>query len=419
MPSRLIGLGRIVLEKTVDFLVIGGGIVGLATAWRLQQQFADARVCLLEKEAKLAQHQSGRNSGVLHSGIYYKPGSLKATTCRSGKKAMEEFCSTESIPFELCGKIIVALDEQEAGRLDAIYQRGLANRVRCEKIDAAQIREIEPHAAGIAAVRVPEAGIVDYPAVCQRLSQKLTDAGHSVMLAHEVRAIESGRDAVRVTASGPSGQSMTISAGFVVTCGGLYSDRLVRLSGMKPPAKIVPFRGEYYELKEKRRSLCRHLIYPVPDPNFPFLGVHFTRMIDGSVECGPNAVLALAREGYSWGHVRVGDLVESLTYGGFLKLASRFWRTGLGEIHRSLSKAAFVKALSRLVPELQSSDLRPCRAGVRAQAVAPDGSLVDDFLWVSGDRILHVCNAPSPAATASLEIGRTIVERIASDLASS
>lgn len=398
-------------NRTVDFAVVGGGIVGLATAWQLWRRFPDARLCLLEKESQLAQHQSGRNSGVLHSGIYYKPGSLKAITCRAGKAQMEQFCREERIPFELCGKLIVALDEVEVERLGAIYDRGQANGVRCELIDAQQIREVEPHAAGISAIRVPEAGIVDYPAVCNRLGSILQAAGHEVLLESQVRAISTGAQDVRVTTA-----SDTITAGFVVTCGGLYSDRLVRLSGMQPPAKIVPFRGEYYELNADRRYLCRNLIYPVPDPNFPFLGVHFTRMIDGSVECGPNAVLALAREGYSWTKLRAGDLAESLSYAGFLKLAGRYWRTGLGEIHRSLSKAAFVRALSRLVPELKASDLRPCRAGVRAQAVAADGSLVDDFLWVAGERILHVCNAPSPAATASLEIGRTIVNRIAQAL---
>lgn len=397
-------------QPTVDFAVVGGGIVGLATAWQLQQRYRDARVCLIEKEPKVAQHQSGRNSGVLHSGIYYKPGSLKATTCRTGKALMEEFCRSEGIALDLCGKIIVALNPSEAERLDAIHLRGQANGVQCERIDARQIREIEPYAAGIAALRVPEAGIVDYPAVCARLADKIRDAGNSLFLGSQVRAIKMGPRDVRLTT-----EHQTVTAGCVVTCGGLYSDRLVRMSGMRPTAKVVPFRGEYYELRKDRRFLCRNLIYPVPDPNFPFLGVHFTRMVDGSVECGPNAVLALAREGYSWGHVRLGDLVESLTYGGFVKLASRYWRTGMGEVHRSLSKPAFVRALARLVPQLKSADLRRCRSGVRAQAVGPDGALVDDFLWVSGDRILHVCNAPSPAATASLEIGRLIVERLAED----
>ncbi|MFO1066880.1 MAG: L-2-hydroxyglutarate oxidase [Pirellulales bacterium] len=395
------------MTKTSDFLVVGGGLVGLATAWQLKQRLPDASICLLEKEPQVGLHQSGRNSGVLHSGIYYKPGSLKAVTCRAGKAAMEAFCSAESIPFDICGKVIVAVDEPEVSRLDGIYERGQANGVRCERIDRKQLAEIEPEAAGMAAIHVPEAGIVDYPAVSRRLSEKLQSSGAFVRVQAEVTAITSRSEHVEVRT-----RNETLSAGFLITCAGLHSDRLVRLSGLTPPARIVPFRGEYYELIAERRSLCRNLIYPVPDPNFPFLGVHFTRMIDGAVECGPNAVLALSREGYTWGTIRARDLAESLTYGGFLKLAAKYWRTGLGEIHRSLSKAAFVKALQRLLPALRSADLKPCRAGVRAQAVAPDGSMVDDFLWVDGPRMLHVCNAPSPAATASLEIGRHIVNHL-------
>ncbi len=395
-----------------DFIVVGGGIVGLATAWRLMQQFPDAKITLLEKEARVGSHQSGRNSGVLHSGIYYKPGSLKAVTCRAGKSQMEAFCREHSVRYETCGKIIVALDETEVPRLESIYERGVENGVTSHWLDAAAIREIEPHAAGIRGLHVPESGIVDYPAVCEKLAALLTASGHVVRLSREVTAIQADRKQVTVSCG-----KERLTAGFLVTCGGLYSDRLVRLSGLKPPARIVPFRGEYYELKTDRRHLCRNLIYPVPDPKFPFLGVHFTRMIGGEVECGPNAVLALAREGYSWGQVRIGDLAESLTYGGFLKLATRHWRMGLGEIQRSLFKSAFVKALQRLLPEIQASDLTPCRAGVRAQALAADGSMIDDFLWVTAPRMVHVCNAPSPAATASLEIGRIIAQRVAASLA--
>ncbi|MCC7333603.1 MAG: L-2-hydroxyglutarate oxidase [Pirellulaceae bacterium] len=396
---------------TSDFLVVGGGIVGLATAWHLTQCFPDARICLLEKEPQVAQHQSGRNSGVLHSGIYYKPGSLKATTCRSGSMAMQEFCQSEQIRYEICGKIIVAVSPDEVARLDAIHARGLENGIHCRMIDAQEMRHIEPHVAGVKAVYVPEAGIVDYPGVCQRLAQKLTQAGHQVLFNQQVVGIEPQSQQVVVRTPRD-----TFPTGFLVTCGGLYSDRLARMAGLKPPAQIVPFRGEYFELRAERRKLCRNLIYPVPDPSFPFLGVHFTRMVSGDVECGPNAVFALAREGYSWRSVRLGELAESLSYGGFLKLAARHWRMGLGEIHRSLSKAAFVKALQRLIPEIQSRDLRPCRAGVRAQALAPDGTMIDDFLWVAQGRMIHVCNAPSPAATAALEIGRQISQRVTQSL---
>jgi (S)-2-hydroxyglutarate dehydrogenase len=395
------------LRGTADFAIVGGGIVGLATAWRLRQQYPDASIRVFEKEPQVAQHQSGRNSGVLHSGIYYKPGSLKAQTCRAGKLAMEEFCRAEGIRFERCGKVIVAVDETEIPRLQAIYERGQANSVHCQHIDAAQLADLEPHASGVAAIHVPEAGIVDYPAVCRRLAEILTHGASGVTLSSEVMSIQVRSNEVRLTT-----RQQELSAGCLITCGGLHSDRLVRLSGMTPPARIVPFRGEYYELLPDSRQLCRNLIYPVPDPNFPFLGVHFTRMVDGAVECGPNAVLALSREGYSWSHLRIGDLAASLTYPGFLKLAGKHWRMGLGEIHRSLSKAAFVRALCRLIPALKGSDLKPCRAGVRAQAVASDGSLIDDFLWLDAPRILHVCNAPSPAATASLEIGNQIAQRV-------
>ncbi len=395
-----------------DFLVIGGGIVGLATAYRLSQRFPDARICLLEKESAVAQHQSGRNSGVLHSGIYYKPGSLKAQTCRAGKLAMEAFCDEHQVAFERCGKIIVALDEVEQTRLQAIYARGIENGIACRLIDRDEILAREPHAAGIQAIHVPETGIVDYPAVCRRLAELLEAQGHVIRLGEKVVGITQEPQSVRLRTAQASYET-----GFLVSCGGLYSDHLVKLAGLRPPAQIVPFRGEYFELTPAARSLCRHLIYPVPDPNFPFLGVHFTRMINGQVECGPNAVFALAREGYSWGTVRWRELAESLGYAGFLKLAGRHWRMGVGEVHRSLSKAAFVRALQRLVPEIRSQHLQPCRAGVRAQAIAADGSMIDDFMWVTQERMLHVCNAPSPAATASLEIGRHIVNHVAEQLA--
>ncbi len=397
--------------NTYDFAVIGGGIVGLATAQELSKRYSDARILLLEKEPAVCRHQSGRNSGVLHSGIYYKPGSLKATTCRLGKLAMEQYCTEQSIAFDRCGKIIVAVDEAELPQLQNILQRGHENGINCRLIDQKEIKQIEPHSAGVAAIHVPESGIVDYPAVCDRLREQLEERGHSVLLGKCVSAIETASKQVTISTE----QGDRYQAGFMIACAGLYSDQIAKLSGLTPPAQIVPFRGEYYELHEDSRHLCRNLIYPVPDPNFPFLGVHFTRMIHGEVECGPNAVLALAREGYDWLTVSPRELFQSLTYSGFLRVARKHWRMGLGEIKRSLLKSAFVKALQRLIPDIRSQHLKPCRSGVRAQAIAPDGSMVDDFLWVVQGRSLHVCNAPSPAATASLEIARNIVNRAAEE----
>ena len=397
------------MAQRFDFVIVGGGIVGLATAWQLAQEYSDCSICVLEKENQLAAHQSGRNSGVLHSGIYYKPGSLKARTCRAGKLAMQEFCEQQGLPYELCGKVIVAVDESEVDRLQAIYDRGQQNGINCQIIDAKQLHELEPHCRGVKAIHVPESGIADYPAVCRKIADLLRAAGHRVELNQEVRQIRRTSESILVKTD-----EQEWEGSLFVGCAGLHSDRLVRLAGLTPPAKIVPFRGEYFELKSNRRELCRNLIYPVPDPNFPFLGVHFTRMVSGDVECGPNAVFALSREGYSWGKIGLRDLAESVTYGGFLKLATRHWKMGLGEIHRSLSKAAFVKALQRLIPGIREEDLTPCRAGVRAQAIQSDGTMVDDFLWVDDERMIHVCNAPSPAATASLEIGKHILERVKS-----
>jgi L-2-hydroxyglutarate oxidase len=394
-------------QHQVDFAIIGGGIVGLATAYQISNHYRDATIALLEKENQVAAHQSGRNSGVLHSGIYYKPGSLKAINCREGKLLMEAFCREHSIRYETCGKVIVALDEKELPLLQRIYERGQGNAVKCEKIDQKQLKELEPHAAGIAGIHVREAGIVDYPGVCRRLADLLRERGHQVWLNAEVVGIKQQAEQVEL-----STRKETLQARYVVNCGGLQSDRLIRMSGDTPPAKIVPFRGEYYQLKPQYGYLCKNLIYPVPDPEFPFLGVHFTRMVDSSVECGPNAVLALAREGYNWLTVNPKDLLESLSYSGFLKMARKHWSKGLGEVQRSLSKGAFVRALQRLVPDLREEFLIPCRAGVRAQAVTADGALVDDFLFLRKERIIHVCNAPSPAATASLKIGETILAEL-------
>ena len=395
-------------DHRADVAIVGGGIVGLATAWQLTRRHPEKKVLLLEKEAELAHHQTGHNSGVLHSGIYYKPGSLKAVNCREGKLAMQAFCEEEGLPYEVCGKVIVAVDESELPALERIYERGQANGVKCEVIDQARLKELEPHAAGIRAIHVPEAGIVDYKQVCERLAEKIRAAGGEIVCRAKVRSMPLHNGAVVLeTTSGD------YEADYVINCAGLHSDRVTRLSGQPVEAKIVPFRGEYYELLPEAEHLCRNLIYPVPDPKFPFLGVHFTRMVHGGIECGPNAVLAFAREGYKKTDINLRDLFESLTYPGFLRLAMKHWKMGLGEQWRSISKGAFVKALQRLMPEIQKDHLRPAPAGVRAQALNRGGSLVDDFVIAESERVLNVCNAPSPAATASLNIGRLIVEKLA------
>jgi L-2-hydroxyglutarate oxidase len=390
-----------------DVAVIGGGIVGLATADHLTRRDPDLRVLVLEKEGAVAQHQTGRNSGVIHSGIYYTPGSLKARTCREGKQALEAFCEAEGIPFDRCGKVIVATDDSELPALQRIYENGQANGVECEMIGPERLREIEPHARGIRAIHVPETGIVDYTAVSRRLAERVQARGGQLWLNAAVHNVMPRENSVVLQSA--AGE---VEAQHVINCAGLYSDRIAEMSGADPGVQIVPFRGEYYELTPEARPLCRGLIYPVPNPNFPFLGVHFTRMITGGVECGPNAVLALAREGYRWTDVEGRELAETLTYSGFQKLAARYWRIGLGEMWRSANKNAFVRALQKLVPEIQAPHLQPALAGVRAQAVTPDGRLLDDFLIHDAGRVLNVCNAPSPAATASLSIGATIADRL-------
>lgn len=394
--------------RSFDLVVVGGGIVGLATAYRFTQRFPGKRVAVLEKEARVAEHQTGHNSGVLHSGIYYKPGSLKALTCRAGKKAMEAFCASEGIAHEICGKVIVAVTDADLPALQRIYDRGQANGVNCSLIDKARLAELEPHAAGVRAIHVPEAGIVNYRQVCERLAEKVRQAGGEVAFGAKVTAVRHHPDGI--TAITPLGD---FTAGQLVNCAGLQSDRVAKLTGRDPGAKVVPFRGEYYALKPEAFHLCRNLIYPTPDPQFPFLGVHFTRMIDGSVECGPNAVLAFGREAYRFFRLNPRDLLETLTYRGFLRMARRHWRMGLGEMWRSLSKAAFVRALQRLVPDIRAEHLEPAPAGIRAQMIAPDGGLVDDFLLLEDDRVVNVCNAPSPAATASLQVGDAVVDRLA------
>jgi L-2-hydroxyglutarate oxidase len=394
--------------RAFDMTIVGGGIVGLATAYQFTSRFPGKRVLILEKEARVAEHQTGHNSGVLHSGIYYKPGSLKAATCRAGKKAMEAFCAAEGIAHEICGKVIVAVTDADLPALQRLYERGLENGVHCALVDRARLAELEPHAAGVKAIHVPETGIVNFRQVCERLAERVRGAGGEVVFNARVTAVKHHADGV--TALTTAGD---FTARQLVSCAGLHADRVARLAGQDPGARIVPFRGEYYALKPEAFRLCRNLIYPTPDPQFPFLGVHFTRMINGSVECGPNAVLAFGREAYRFFALNPRDLLETLAYRGFVRMARKHWRTGLGELWRSLSKKAFVRALRRLVPDIRAEHLEPTPAGIRAQMVAPAGALVDDFLVLQGERVVSVCNTPSPAATASLQIGALIVDRLA------
>ena len=394
--------------QQTDVAIIGGGIIGLATAYRLLERFPGRKVTVLEKEREVAQHQTGHNSGVLHSGIYYKPGSLRAINCREGKLAMEAFCQKENIPFDRCGKVIVAVTSDEIPQLERIYERGLANDIRCERIGPERLKEIEPHVVGVQAIHVPDAGIVDYRQVTERLAERFKEAGGELKTSAKVTGMF--RHDNRMVVQNGAGE---LEARLVVNCGGLHSDRLAWLSGTRPEAQIIPFRGEYFELKPSAHHLCRALIYPVPDPEFPFLGVHFTRMIHGGVECGPNAVFAFSREGYYKTSFNLFDTLESVTYPGFLRMAWRHWHAGLNEIYRSFNKSAFVAALQRLVPEVRDEHLVPAPAGVRAQALTRDGNLVDDFLILENDLVVNVCNAPSPAATASLNIGKLIVDKLA------
>ena len=394
-----------------SLLVLGGGIVGLATAFEFTRRYPGQRVVVVEKEPTVAGHQSSHNSGVLHSGIYYKPGTLRAKNCRVGKQAMEAFCQEHGIAFEICGKVIVAVSDSELPALERIYDRGQQNGVRCEMIDAAKLKEIEPHTAGIRAIHVPEAGIVDYPAVCRKLAELIIAAGGEIRTNCRVVKTHVGEREIALTTTAGD-----LTADYAVNCTGLFSDRTATAAGETPSAKIVPFRGEYYELTPQAAHLCRHLIYPVPDPNFPFLGVHFTRMVTGGVECGPNAVLAFAREGYRRRDVNLYDLAETLLFPGFLKLAAKYWQTGVGEMWRSFSKAAFLQSLQRLVPAVRREDLVVGRTGVRAQAVGLDGAIVDDFVIQPQGRLVHVLNAPSPAATSSLNIGKLVVEKLSEGL---
>jgi L-2-hydroxyglutarate oxidase len=384
--------------------IIGGGIVGLATAYRLGERFPGAQICVLEKESAVGQHQTGHNSGVLHSGLYYKPGSLRARLAVTGIRQMAEFCRENGIAHEICGKLVVAADDSEVPRLRDLEKRGAANGLEGLRwLDRAEMREIEPHVGGVAALRVPQEGIVDYAAVCDTLAAKLTQRGARVVTSARVKRLRrQGGGWVAETTAGE------FEADFLINCAGLQCDRVAQLAGERRTMRIVPFRGEYYKLRPERQHLVRNLIYPVPDPRFPFLGVHFTRLIHGGVEAGPNAVLAFAREGYRKTDFNLRDLADALTYPGLWRFLRRYPSMCWYELRRSFSRQLFCRSLQRLVPEIQPTDLDTGGSGVRAQAIAPEGELVQDFLFIARPNALHVLNAPSPAATASLAIGAEI-----------
>ena len=392
------------MPRAGDNAVVGGGIVGLATSLAVTEAFPRLRLAILEKEARPGTHQTGHNSGVIHSGVYYKPGSLKARLCVEGGQLMKEFCDAHGIAWDGCGKVIVATDERELPRLQSIYERGTANGLKGLRLcSGAEVAEIEPHCRAVRGLVVPVTGIVDYSQVAEKMAVLVQERGAEIVTGAQVTAIRRSPDGLTLETS-----KTAVQARAVINCAGLYSDRVAALTGARPEVRIIPFRGEYYMLRRDRRALVRNLIYPVPDPEFPFLGVHFTRTMHGDVEAGPNAVLAFAREGYRLSTVRPGELLGTLGYPGFWYMARRYWRMGSYELYRSASKAAFVRSLQKLVPEIKESDIERGGAGVRAQAVSPDGALVDDFKISVTEGAVHVVNAPSPAATASLAIGRHI-----------
>jgi L-2-hydroxyglutarate oxidase LhgO len=386
--------------------IVGGGIVGLAVALETTRRLPQLRLLLLEKEDRVGRHQSGHNSGVIHSGIYYKPGSLKAKLCVTGAAAMIEFCRQHGIPHQVCGKVIVATHVEEFPRLEELCRRAEANGITgVRSIGREELKEIEPHASGLRALVVPLTGITDYAAVCDKYGELVSAQGGTILTSTAVTGLKRLSDEVVIETNRGA-----FSSSSLINCAGLFSDRISQMAGDDPQGIIVPFRGEYYDLIPERSELVRNLIYPVPDPRFPFLGVHFTRRISGRVDAGPNAVLAFRREGYRRADFDVRDMVSSMTFPGFWRMAAKNWRSGLGEFYRSFSKAAFVRALQRLVPEVRAQDLVPGEAGVRAQALNRNGGLVDDFHFVASRRLLHVLNVPSPAATASLAIGKMIVD---------
>ncbi|WP_071393959.1 L-2-hydroxyglutarate oxidase [Bacillus tuaregi] len=390
-----------------DFAIVGGGIVGLSTGMAIYDRFPNANIVVIEKESRVAEHQTGHNSGVIHSGIYYKPGSFKARFARQGSQSMTEFCQVHGIDHDICGKVIVATKAEEMPLLENLYTRGLENELAITKIGQDELKEIEPHVKGLGAIRVPQAGIVNYRQVSEKFAEIIKEHGGEIKLNTKVEKIYEDSDSVTIETNRGA-----LKANMVINCAGLHSDRVAAAAGYKTDMKILPFRGEYFKLKPEKRYLVKNLIYPVPNPKFPFLGVHFTRMISGEVDAGPNAVLSFKREGYKKTDFNAKDLAEALSYGGLWKMAGKFAKEGLDEYVRSFSKKQFTKSLQQLIPEIQEDDLIPAPAGVRAQALKDDGNMVDDFHIIMGRRSIHVCNAPSPAATASIEIGKEVVRRI-------
>ncbi|TRX59507.1 L-2-hydroxyglutarate oxidase [Fulvivirga sp. M361] len=391
-----------------DVVVIGAGIVGLATSLKLKEKNPSLKILVLDKESEVAAHQTGHNSGVIHSGLYYKPGSLKAINCIRGYEMLIRFCKKYDIPFELCGKLVVATSKEEIPLMHTLHNRGIENGLEGLKVlGREQLKEYEPHVNGLEAIYVPQTGIVDYKEVALKYAEVIRKNDGELHFDEKVIGVKkNAKGSVVIT------DRSSYSTKLVVNCSGLYSDKVAKLTGMESSVKIIPFRGEYYEIKPEKQHLVKNLIYPVPDPNFPFLGVHFTRMIKGGVEAGPNAVLAFQREGYTKTDIHLGELAETLAWPGFRKVASKYWKTGFGEMYRSFSKSAFTRALQKLMPELSEADLMPGGAGVRAQACDRNGGLIDDFLILENERAVNVCNAPSPAATSSLSIGDTVAEKV-------
>ena len=391
-----------------DIVIIGAGIVGLATALKLKNKRPELKLLVLDKEEQIAQHQTGHNSGVIHSGLYYKPGSLKATNCINGYNQLIDFCTKEEIPFELCGKIVVATSDEEVPLMNNLHVRGEQNGLTDLKIlGKEKLKEYEPHVNGVAGIYVPQTGIIDYKQVAERYALRIKEKGGEINLGEKVIDIKTSETGCTVVSNKSSYDTK-----LVVNCAGLYSDKVAQFTQQKIDVRIIPFRGEYYELNPEKQYLVKNLIYPVPDPNFPFLGVHFTRMINGGIEAGPNAVLAFRREGYSKSKINLKELSESLMWPGFQKVAKKYWKTGMGEMYRSFSKSAFTTALQKLMPDIDEKDLVPGGAGVRAQACDRNGGLIDDFLILENEYAVNVCNAPSPAATSSLAIGDTVSDLV-------